>query len=311
MPLLAMPLTVHDVAPQHTPLEQASAPQVMAQLFPVHDALEVHAAIPAHAILLLSAFVVTPPMHDDSPVQAMLQVPALHVTLPEHDPVPHETEHVAPAHVTLAHALSAVQSMTQALAALQSTLTSDAPTGVTEHGMPAGQVGHPPVSEQPMTHVPFWHAPTPAQRAAQRAAEAAPPSGATVPESWLPPSGAPPASPDASPPAPASSGIWTAPASLGTFASPAVASGPSPVPSLGDSPRPPTPTPHPVVAKSHAATSLATRCPSPGPRIATAARFTKRRPSAGRMVSVLHESPLPVEAAPRIYETIACGRCAR
>jgi hypothetical protein len=86
------------------------------------------------------------------------------------DEAPHATEQVAPAQVMLPHALAAVQSTTQLLAALQSTSRSDDDGAETEQGMPAGQLAHPPRSEQRMTQVPALHVPTPAQRAVQRAA---------------------------------------------------------------------------------------------------------------------------------------------
>jgi hypothetical protein len=99
--VLGVPLTVHEAAPQHTPLEQAERPlHMMAQLRPVHDAPEGHAASPVQAICPASALTVTPPTHDDSPEQAMSQVPALQVTAPVHEDEPQVTEHVAPPQLT-------------------------------------------------------------------------------------------------------------------------------------------------------------------------------------------------------------------
>jgi hypothetical protein len=141
----------------------------------VQDAPDEHDASPVHSILPASVFTATWPMQDDEPEQAMSQLAALQVTVPVHDDAPHVTEQVAPAQITLPHALAALQSTAQSLAALQSTSISDDDGVETEHGMPAGQLAQPPKIEQWMTQVPPLQVPTPPQRAAQRAAAVGPP----------------------------------------------------------------------------------------------------------------------------------------
>jgi hypothetical protein len=277
--VLAIPLTVHDAAPQQTPLAQAESPlHVTEQLRPVHDAPDEHAASPEHAIVVESAFVATPPTHAEEPEQAMSQLPASQVTDPVHDDAPHLTEQLAPAQVTSPHELAAVQSTAQLLAALQSTSTSDDEGAVTEHGTPAGHLGHPSMSEHAMTHVPpLQVSPAPTQRAAHSAAALVPPpSAAPLPASAMAPSGVL---------VPASN-LVVSPTSSSFCASGGSASGaelasggpvdasrgapsrssrraPSrPPPSAGLAPRPLAPRPHPAI---HAASKTARRARGANP----------------------------------------------